>query len=181
MVNILSGCGTPRVGQVTPQSGTGAVWLSLSQTWLTRDRSHSVIHPKHPPAPLPFLGSFPFSLKCLGYLAQSITLCKEQWLCVCLEWVGVGCVCMWWGWREGSGCEVGVRNRWLGSVCLSLSPWRILSKCFWQAHMHPPTCTRGATGARAQSRRLSPTQPADAQRTHALSQNTSPLRATGAP
>ena len=78
-----------RASQVTPQLSAGVVCLSLRQTWLSRHRGHSVIHPP----PLPVFS--PFSLKCLCYLAQSITCVKTN-----------GCV-----WREDSTAEGGREGR----------------------------------------------------------------------
>lgn len=134
--------------------------LVVSQSDLTNPGQKPLSHPPQtPPLFPPFLGSFPFSLKCLGYLAQSITLCKEQWLCVCLKWVGVGCVCMWWGRREGSGCEVGVRNRWLGSVCLSLSHLGGFSPSAFDrlTRIHPPAQEGPRAHVRAEPTPLSHT------------------------
>lgn len=143
--------------------------LLVSPSDLTKPAQRPLGHPSAAPP-----GS---AFKCLCYLAQSITCVKSN-----------GCV-----WREdsaaesgeGGSCEVGVRDRWPGSV--SLSPWQLLSNCSWQAYMHPPTCTRGAAGTHIYRVGVSPThlQPCGRTRASLKKQNTNEqrelLRATRAP
>lgn len=109
--------------------------LLVSQSDLTKPGQRPLGHSSNtPPCPPPF------SLKCLCYLAQSITCIKSN------------------GWEDGG--EGARAVRWVsgtGGQGQSLSPWQLLSKCSWQACMHPPTCTRGAAGTHIESRCLSHT------------------------
>lgn len=73
---FLRGCGASR-------SGAGVCLVVFSDSARTGATPSS--HPPDPTPPSPTRFLYPFSLKCLGYLAQSITWAKSNGCAVCLK------------------------------------------------------------------------------------------------